>query len=72
MATYVTRMFDMIDKICFDHYGDHDRRIVETVLDVNPGLEEYDLLLPPGITITLPERKDADQASTPVLQIQLW
>lgn len=66
MATYViTKMFDRIDKICFNRYGDTKDRIVEYVMEQNPGLEKYGILLPPGITVFLPDRpaKTAKKAS---------
>jgi phage tail protein X len=56
MAKYVTKMFDVLDLICYDYYGDHDRRIVEHVLDVNPGLAKNPIILPLGLEIELPAR----------------
>lgn len=35
---------DRLDLICWKHYGSLDRRIVETVLDTNPGLAMHQLL----------------------------
>lgn len=55
MATYTTRMFDRLDRICFDHYGSDARRHVEIVLDANPGLERQSILLPVGLAIALPD-----------------
>lgn len=57
MNNYViTKMYDRLDKICEKRYGDTDRRVVEHVLDSNPGLEKYDFLLPAGIKVYLPPR----------------
>ena len=55
MTTYTTKMFDRLDRICFDHYGSTARRHVETVLDANPGLERQPILLPVGLTLALPD-----------------
>ena len=35
---------DRLDLICWKHYDSLDRRIVETVLDTNPGLAMHQLL----------------------------
>jgi len=51
---YVTNQDDVLDAICFAHYG-KTRGVVEKVLDVNRGLCEYGPFLPAGITIVLPE-----------------
>lgn len=74
MATYITKVFDRLDKIVYARYGDTKNGIVEYVLDQNPGLELYGILLPPGITIQLPDRpKTIKSDAIPVIeQIRLW
>lgn len=53
MAKYTTRDGDMLDAICFHHYG-HLNGTVERVLDANPGLCEQLAVLPAGLVIELP------------------
>lgn len=64
MATYTTTGGEVIDEIAWRHYG---RQIgtAEAVLDVNPGLADLGPVLPPGVTITLPDLAEAS-ASVPV------
>lgn len=52
--TYRTSENDVLDAICHAHYG-KTSGIVERVLNANPGLCEYDVFLPAGVEITLPE-----------------
>jgi phage tail protein X len=71
MTTYITKLYDRLDKICYKFYGDSDNRIVETVLDQNPGLEEHGILLPLGLKIELPRRPVKNL--TPIIrQVFLW
>lgn len=72
MTTYVTKMFDRLDRICYDRYGTTSNQIVEWVIDQNPGVEMYAIVLPLGIIINLP---DAPMKLTPppvLKQIFLW
>ncbi|MEY9575908.1 phage tail protein X [Bradyrhizobium diazoefficiens] len=72
MTTYITKMFDRLDRICYDRYGSTSSQIVEWVMDQNPGIEMYAIVLPLGITINLP---DAPRKLTPppvLKQIFLW
>lgn len=54
--TYTTKEDDVLDAICYSHYG-KTSGVVEQVLDANPGLCEYDVFLPAGVVIILPEEK---------------
>jgi phage tail protein X len=73
VARYTTVMFDRLDRIVNERYGDTQNGIVEYVLECNPGLESNRLLLPMGITIYLPDRPQNTKASTPVIQVlKLW
>lgn len=51
---YVTKSGDLADEIAWNYYGTRDGRVVERLLDANPGLADYGPVLPPGITINLP------------------
>lgn len=50
---YITRENEMLDYICFKHYG-YSSGAVEIVLESNPGIAEYDSVLPAGLRIKLP------------------
>ncbi len=63
MATYITKTYDRLDKIVNKRYGDTKDRIVEYVLEKNPGLELYGLVLPEGITVNLPDRPKSNKSS---------
>lgn len=68
MATiYRTRMGDMLDDLCWRHYG-RQSEAVEAVLDANPGLADRGPVYPVGIMITLPDLEEPT-ASAPV---RLW
>lgn len=68
MKTYVTKQNDMLDLICFRHYGGR-QGVTERVLAYNFGLCTYPPVLPAGLTITLP---DIPATSTPANTITLW
>jgi phage tail protein X len=51
---YTTRAGDMLDLICWRHYGFH-AGTAEAVLSVNYGLSGRPPVLPPGLTIILPD-----------------
>lgn len=55
MAAYITRDKDMVDAICFRHYGSHDGGEVERVLEANRGLSDQPPILPAGLAIELPD-----------------
>jgi phage tail protein X len=54
MTYYQTKEGDMLDAICYAHYG-ASIGYVETVLLANPGLANQAPLLPASISIVLPE-----------------
>jgi phage tail protein X len=73
VAKYTTVMFDRLDRIVNERYGDTRNGIVEFVLASNPGLENHRFLLPMGMTIFLPDRPEDTKVSTPVIQLlKLW
>lgn len=53
MATYRTVEGDVLDELCWRHYGRED--MVYTVLKANPGLADLNTVIPTGTVITLPE-----------------
>jgi phage tail protein X len=68
-ARYTTVMFDRLDRIVNNRYGDTENGIVEFVIEKNPGIEDHGILLPMGITVLLPDRPEETKVSTPVVQI---
>ena len=59
-TTYTTRDGDMLDRICFDHYGTES--VIVAVYEANPGLAKKPLVLPAGVTIVLPDLPPATSA----------
>ena len=54
VLSYRSRQGDTVDLIVWRHYGRQDGRLVEKVLDANPGLADLGLLLPLGTEVVLP------------------
>ncbi len=54
MIYYYTKENEMLDYICWKHYG-YSSGAVEEVLLENPGLAEYASFLPAGLKIKLPK-----------------
>lgn len=55
MTTYIASADDTVDFIVWRAYGTQDARVVERVLEANPGLADLGETLPAGTSITLPE-----------------
>lgn len=69
MLTYKTRDGDVVDDIVFRHYGALNPATLRAVFEANPGLAEQPVVLPHGITITLPDIVQPAQADSGVA---LW
>ena len=65
---YRTKDGDMLDWICWRHYG-QQAGAVEAVLKANPGLSEAGPLLPAGLVIELPELPQPNQS---IDTVRLW
>lgn len=72
MSTYITKLFDRLDKICFDRYGSSDNDIVEWIIEQNYGIELRGIVLPMGLTINLPEAPRKQTQAPVIPQIFLW
>lgn len=71
MTSYVTVDADVLDAIIAAHYGpraDALDKVLQAVLDANPGLAERGAVLPAGIAIALPELPGPPSIST----VRLW
>jgi phage tail protein X len=67
MIIYRTKDGDVIDWICWKHYG-FTSGSLEEVLKINPKVTEYDGHLPEGLLINLPEISKEN----PTKQVKLW
>ena len=67
MIRYFTKENDMVDWICWKHYG-RQSGAVEEVYAVNPNLAEWGSYLPAGLIILLPVLS-SDDTEQP---IRLW
>ena len=67
MTRYRTKENDMLDWICWKHYG-FQSGAVEIVLAANPELAEWGSFLPAGLLINLPEIQKSAKKPT----IKLW
>jgi phage tail protein X len=67
MITYFTKDGDVVDWICWKHYG-FTSGAVENVLQVNTFLAEYDDFLPAGLFVNLPEIEKSNSAQ----KVKLW
>lgn len=56
---YRTREGDVVDAICYQFYNSSS--MTPDVYAANPGLSKYDPVLPGGLLIQLPERKESGQ-----------
>jgi phage tail protein X len=67
MIIYQTKENDMLDWICWRHYG-RQSGVVEIVLAANAEIAEYGSFLPAGVFINLPHIEKITQKPT----IKLW
>ena len=65
MLTYSTRDRDVLDNICWAHYG--TLACLEQLLEYNAHVAEYGCILPRGVEIKLPAFKLTTEKG-----IQLW
>lgn len=68
MAQYLTRDGDTADYIAWKYYGTQAGKVVEQLLDANPGLADKGSVLPSGVLVTLPDIKPAAAAQA----VRLW
>lgn len=59
---------DSVDRIVWAHYGRTSSRLVERVLEANPGLADRGPVLPAGVRILLPVFDDPARVET----VRLW
>lgn len=52
--TYITRDGDTADLIAWKQYGSQSGRVVEQLLEANPGLADFGPTLPAGVAVKVP------------------
>lgn len=68
MTQYIASEGDTVDLIAWRIYGTQEARVVERLLEANPGLADYGPQLPAGTLLTIPELDTAaEQTGT-----RLW
>jgi phage tail protein X len=72
MSTYITKLYDRLDRICYARYGSSDNDIVEWVIEQNDGIELRGIVLPMGLSINLPEPPKKLTRPPVIPQIFLW
>jgi phage tail protein X len=72
MSTYITKLYDRMDRICYERYGSTANQIVEWAIEQNPGIELCGIVLPAGMTINLPDAPRQLTQPPVIPQIFLW
>lgn len=67
MLTYRCKEGDVLDLICWKHYG-REKGAVEAVLEANPGLADQGPVYQAGLEIILPELPEASTEKV----VRLW
>ncbi|SNX74861.1 phage tail protein X [Cereibacter ovatus] len=68
MRYYRSKEGDTADSIAFVVYGRQNGRLVEGLLDANPGLADHGPVLPAGLLLMLPDAP----APAVVREVRLW
>lgn len=70
-VVYISKEGDMVDLICFRHYG-YTNGATEKVLDANPGLAALGPVIPGGTRIVLPDLGAPEKQSAAKETVRLW
>ena len=65
---YHSKEGDTADSIAWAVYGRQDGRLVETLLDVNPGLAKHGPVLPAGLRVAIPDAPEPARTEG----VRLW
>ena len=60
---HITRYFERLCDICVRRYGSSANDVVIYVMNQNPSLEQYGIVLPQGVRILLPDLPVTAQTS---------
>lgn len=55
MQTYMTSDGDTVDYIAWKYYQTLEGRVVEQLLEANPGIADLGPVLPAGVLLTMPD-----------------
>lgn len=67
-SEYVTQPGDVLDALCYAHYGVEG--LAEVVLEANPGMAVYGPHLPAGLVVRLPALQTASLLTAQA--VNLW
>lgn len=70
MTEYLTKEGDTADLIAWKIYGRQDGRVVEELIDANPGLADLGPELPAGMTVLVPDVDETTAAASNA--VKLW
>lgn len=69
---HITRMYDRLDKIAEERYGEANTETVLFIIANNPGIDAHPIHLPLGLLIQLPDIPQEEKGVRVVNQISLW
>jgi phage tail protein X len=72
VTQYRSKEGDTVDYVAWKHYGRQDGRVVEQVLEANPGLADLGPVLPAGTLVNLPEIASTPTTATATTGVKLW
>ncbi|WP_043345363.1 tail protein X [Methylobacterium sp. B1] len=72
VEVYVTKQNERLDQIAARRYGSSANDVVIHVMNANPGIERYGIILPPGIKIKLPDLPKSATTTTVRENKTLW
>jgi phage tail protein X len=70
VTEYITKDGDTADYVAWKFYGRQDGRVVEQLLEANPGLADIGPELPAGLVLILPEVEETQAADGEA--VKLW
>ncbi len=69
---HITKYYERIDQIAVSRYGSSANDVVIHVMNANPGIEKYGILLPEGLTVLLPDLPATANTTAVRTQAALW
>ncbi len=67
-ASYTTKQADTLAEIAYHYYDGRQSGAVEAILEANPRLADYGVVLPLGVVMTLPDL----EPETADVGVKLW
>lgn len=69
---HITRYYERLDQIAVSRYGSSANDVVIHVMNANPGIEKYGILLPEGLKVLLPDLPVTATTTTVRTGVGLW